>query len=332
MPTTELLPGLASSAIPGDMGLAHGSAGSQAGAGKPAWPSGHSVLAWSLGIVLLSAAALKGQQLLTDFVPGKTLYTARWFQTLTVEIELALGLWMITGLYRPIAARFALFYFVILAGASGYMVAAGVECCGCLGRLAVSPWFTFAFNLAAVCGLVVIPPPAAPAPTFRSHPYRALTALALFAFAGVYLVAGAPAPPPALSTLAPTQVVDDGALLVLDVENWQGKLLPILDFLDRPERFRAGPWRLILYHADCAKCMELIAKVKREVGHSGIRTAVIEVPPASGLRLFAVGEPPSWLPRGTLSTGKRWVVTTPVVIEINDGIVIDVKQQPNEVE
>jgi len=117
------------------------------------------LLCTTLGVILLVAAALKGHSLLVDFVPGKTIFTSRPVQFLAVEVELALGLWLVSGIGLTWAARVAMACFLVLAASSGWLLASGAECCGCPGRLSVSPWFTFLFNLAALGSLSLAPRP-----------------------------------------------------------------------------------------------------------------------------------------------------------------------------
>ena len=52
-----------------------------------------------LGLVLFGASVLKGHELATGPVAEDGLLTSRWFLVGLVELELALGLWLIVGLY-----------------------------------------------------------------------------------------------------------------------------------------------------------------------------------------------------------------------------------------
>lgn len=274
-------------------------------------------LAWlcaALGAVLLTTAALKGHSLLTDFVPGKTLLLSRPVQFVIVELELGIGLWLVSGVGLVWAARAGAVFFTALAGASGWLLASGAECCGCLGRLAVSPWFSFAFNLAAITALSVAPTP--PPDEEPSRPGRVLTLSALFVFLGVLLpVAGWQEPVPAGRSRT---LGAPGALVVLDTENWAGGTLPVVDHIDVGERLRQGTWTIIFYHRDCPRCQQLIEKLAgQKVG--GQYIALIEVPPLNGQAEGPVPEG-GWT-RGRLSTSRRWVVDTPKAVRVQDGIV-----------
>ena len=50
-----------------------------------------------LGALLLVAAALKTHQLATEPVANEDIFTARWFLTGVVELEMFMGVWLIVG-------------------------------------------------------------------------------------------------------------------------------------------------------------------------------------------------------------------------------------------
>lgn len=58
-----------------------------------------------LGILLLTAAILKGWQLLTEPVANNDIWSYRPFLIFTVEFELALGIWLLSGLFKKAAWR-----------------------------------------------------------------------------------------------------------------------------------------------------------------------------------------------------------------------------------
>ena len=54
-----------------------------------------------LGLILLTAAALKGHQLATEPVAETGVLSSRWFLIGGVEFELFFGLWLTSGLQPP---------------------------------------------------------------------------------------------------------------------------------------------------------------------------------------------------------------------------------------
>jgi len=57
--------------------------------------TGYDAVRILLGLVLLTAAGLKGHQMATEPVPGTGLLDSRWLLMLTVEFEFLLGLWLL---------------------------------------------------------------------------------------------------------------------------------------------------------------------------------------------------------------------------------------------
>ncbi|MBY0232514.1 MAG: hypothetical protein K2W96_24815 [Gemmataceae bacterium] len=280
-------------------------------------------LAWLcavLGAVLLVAAGLKGHSLLTDFVPGKTYLLSRFMQFITVELELALGLWLVSGLALLWAARVAMAFFLALAGASGWLLASGAECCGCLGRMAVSPWFSFAFNLIAVCALALTPRPRSDEPE-PPRPNLALGLSGAWVFLGLFLlVAGWKEP---IQAGRSRTLGSLGDLVVLDVENWSGQRLPVLEHIDIGKRIGRGGWTVIFHHRDCPKCEALIQAAARRA-RSGEAIALVEVPALSGDGETLAPRRDRAFAASRLAASRRWVVDTPQVLRVEDGVVVRV--------
>ena len=271
-----------------------------------------------LGIVLLVAAGFKGHSLLTDFVPGKTLLLSRFVQFATVEIELFLGLWLVSGLKLTWAARVGTAFFLALAGVSGRMLASGAEFCGCLGKVAVSPWFSFLFDLVAICALVLVPKPARSEEP--SRPGVALALSSVFVFLALFLPIAGWKEPISASRSRTLGSVDE--LVLLDTENWPGQRLPVLDHINIGKELGRGGWTVIFYHRDCPKCEHLI-KQAAELVHADKPLALIEVPPASG----QAAEPypmrrNQGFVLGRLSARRRWIIETPKVVRVEEGVVI----------
>ena len=67
-----------------------------------AWsrPIAFDVLRIVLGLVLLTAAVLKGWQLAAEPTAETGLLTSRWFLLVGVETEWLLSLWLLSGLYK----------------------------------------------------------------------------------------------------------------------------------------------------------------------------------------------------------------------------------------
>src|SRR5947209_5245125 len=71
----------------------------------------HQIVPITVGFVLLVAALAKGHELATAPVADKDIWTSRWFLIGVVELELFLGLWLVSGLYARAARYVALTCF-----------------------------------------------------------------------------------------------------------------------------------------------------------------------------------------------------------------------------
>ncbi|MHB1423824.1 MAG: MauE/DoxX family redox-associated membrane protein [Gemmataceae bacterium] len=106
-----------------------------------------------VGVVLLTAAALKIQQLSAGPTTENTLFTSRWFLIGLVECELALGLWLLIGAYPKPARRAALAAFAGFSLVALYQALTGAPSCGCFGNVPIKPWYTLLLDLAIVAVL-----------------------------------------------------------------------------------------------------------------------------------------------------------------------------------
>ena len=106
-----------------------------------------------LGTVILLASPLKGYDLATAPTAEANLWTSRWFQIAVVEAEFAVGLWLLSGLWRPAARRAALVAFVAFFVVSLSKALPGEASCGCFGPVPVSPRYTAGLDLTAILSL-----------------------------------------------------------------------------------------------------------------------------------------------------------------------------------
>ena len=112
-----------------------------------------------LGMLLLIAAVLKGLQLLTEPVANSDIWSYRPFLILTVELELALAIWLLSGLFKKAAWLGALVCFSFFSIITLYKAVTGAASCGCFGSVHVNPWITlFAIDLPGVIALAIFRP------------------------------------------------------------------------------------------------------------------------------------------------------------------------------
>ena len=121
--------------------------------------TGYDVVRILLGLVLLTAAGLKGHQLATEPAVGTGLLDSRWFLIGVVEFELLFGLTLLAGIFPKSTWIAALACFACFAGVSAVKAVLGDASCGCFGRVPVNPWHTFGLDLTAIVALLRWQPP-----------------------------------------------------------------------------------------------------------------------------------------------------------------------------
>jgi len=122
------------------------------------WGGVRSILIKLLGCFLLVTAALKAHGLYADPYGQDNFLALPWLQVLTIEIEVILGLWLLSGLLPRVAWGTALVFFIILAALSFTLAYQGQASCGCFGKVEVNPWYTFALDVGIVIALVAFSP------------------------------------------------------------------------------------------------------------------------------------------------------------------------------
>ena len=233
-----------------------------------------------LGILLLIASVLKGRQLLTEPVANNDIWSYRPLLILTVEFELALAIWLLSGLFKKAAWLAALLCFSAFSAVTLYKALTGAESCGCFGSVHVNPWITlFAIDLPAVTALSIFRPRLSfpPALSFLRKqesiknlikeflsPLPSASRFAMTAFLAIAIL-GISAP--ILAFNEPPQITTHYE--VLEPKTWVGKELPILEYIDIAESLKKGTWLVLLYHYDCPDCVVTIPKFPEDSSNSG---------------------------------------------------------------
>jgi hypothetical protein len=276
-----------------------------------------------LGLLLLTAAILKGYELATGPVAEKDLLTSRWFLILAVEFELVLGLSLISGLWKRTTWWVALACFVGFACISSYKVLLGEANCGCFGRILIDPRLALAIDLFAIAGLVCCAPKAAALST--AQPIRKVCTVGALA-----VVLGGTLAYAAIRFEIYSQQDDAGILnvrnnstLVLMPEKWQGKLLPVQPYVTIDTTLQTGRWVVVIYDAECSVCQQalpLYLKLAREKAPAlfGRQVAFLALPP--------YGAPPQDthldnIACGVLADTKEWITETPILVTLENGFV-----------
>ena len=275
----------------------------------------HSIVLKILGILLLTAAILKGWQLLTEPLANKDIWSYRPLLIFTVEFELALALWLLSGLFKKAAWLATLAVFSVFSLITLYKGLSGADSCGCFGAVKVNPWITlFAIDLPAVIALLIFKP--------QKGQFLNWPSLPKFAISGLAALLTIVISTPILALNKPANVTS--SYEVLEPETWIGKRLPILDYIDIGKQLEKGNWLVLFYHHDCPECQKAISACK-QIAHNNkdnkdFQTiALIEVPPYGKQAL--IGDM-SNIRLGKLANIKSWLITTPVLLKLKESTII----------
>ena len=279
------------------------------------------VLRLAVGLLLLFAATMKARQLSTVPTLKEGLLNAYGVNFLAVEWEIFLGFWLILGPYPSQTRKFTAFFFVLLFTISVYKYVRGETFCGCLGSVPVRAWqmaLLDAFIVAMFIGVRTAET------VIRPIPVKCIALV--FILWGIVTLLSLVGPFDPVDRSAPWSVYvgDDGQMnFVLIPRNWIGQKFPLpalLEETDLPlesyEKLKVENGTVILFHFDCAKCKDAVEKMP-----SVEDVIFIEIPSEeNNERLFSLDK------YITLPPDRHWWCETPVIIEIQNGIVQAVRE------
>lgn len=282
------------------------------------------VVRLALAFCLFAAAGLKGHGIATDPLAQDSLLLPPRLLIAIIEIEIVLGLWLLSGWAARGAWLASIGFFGSLAGVSLYLALRGQTSCGCFGLLSVNPWFTTILDAAALAALSFSFPPknAIEWPRCTRLRWVSFAAPAALALLTVLWVL-AEGPPQRLEAI--TDNLADGASIVLDPALWEHRPFPLLGHMEIDQDLSVGDWTVVLYRRSCASCRDQLPdflerlKLIRERAMAA-RIALVEVPGAGASQPMelSAGLADAW---GHLRAGRRWIVQTPLFVRVHQGIV-----------
>lgn len=276
-----------------------------------------------VGLILIVAAILKAHQILTTVIPTyqqiSQQYTGFEFYMRVLEcreilifhvpLELGLGIWMISGLFRKSAWLLSIFTFIFFAIFTGYKVVNGYADCGCFGVVKIDPRITLlAVDIPAVLLLAAFWPKGTKffkKPNLKYFIFIAVITAAILIPSTAYLLASKPVEP---------EPVEQAGVL------WDK-----LDHISQNEKLSAGMWIVLMFHHDCPDCREAIPKYQAIAPNfeGSIDFAFIEIPPYGDLTELNIDENSTVLV-DRLDQSKDWIIQTPRTLLLVDGVVIKV--------
>jgi hypothetical protein len=103
-----------------------------------------------LGGLLILAAGLKLYGMAVEPVGRAGIFSEPWVQTLIIEWEIALGVWLLSRANRGLAWLVATATFLAFAGFSLWQGWIGQTSCGCFGVIRVDPWAALTIDVFAL--------------------------------------------------------------------------------------------------------------------------------------------------------------------------------------
>ncbi len=287
-----------------------------------------------LGAVVLSAALLKVHAYATTVeIPHHSdLLVSGPVMLLAAAVELLLGSMLVGGVWTAFSRRIAVIFFTVAACAAFAEALRHQASCGCFGRVPVPPWITAWFDVLALTALVVWQPRRLA--HGKSRRQTAIGAGVLLA-AVVVSVVVAVHRPTAVHLRAESSIEAPGGLVLFEPEDWVGKSLPVLNEIENSNPLRFGRWLVVFYHYDCDSCPEAIPRyqafaVSEIARNAKVRMAFIAMPPVP------VGADPIGASSDYMHLGLRpdhdWFATTPVVVALDNGRVIEAREGEQAVE
>lgn len=286
------------------------------------------------GLVLIVATVLKIHQLLTEPIISKGFWESWEFFLIQIPLELGLGIWLVCGLFRKAAWVVVVLSFGLFIAVTLQKGLIGAESCGCFGRVEVNPWVTLsvidiplflALLIFRPKGCKLLPPPWPSAKHFFG------VAIPTFIVIGVIM--------PVLIFNKPPDKTDKYE--VVRPEEWIRKEpasekqtgekqvseeWSMLKYIDIANSLRSNIVVVVFYSSECDMCHDAIAlydQMSRDTGGSedSIQFALVEIPPYGSEQnsLVAVDTP---CLTGRLDSSKDWYIETPLVVVIQDGLVV----------
>jgi hypothetical protein len=295
------------------------------------------------GLVLILASVLKIHEMLVVCIPGwreHGIWESWEFTLLQIPLELCLGIWLVSGLFRKaawLAGTLAYCFFIFVTLYKGII---GAESCGCFGQVHVNPWLTLGLIDIPMFVLLVLhrpgqdykllPPPwpntwhaiVFAAPIFATLIFVAPT---LTAFKPVCIRPDESVKP--VITLPPVKSADPNAAPAI---NTQAELWSWLQYIDIADQLKSGLVVILMYHHDCSTCATMVPKYDqyyrkmKASGNEEMKIAFVAVPPYN-----EKGPVPAdtICLRGKLSDLQKWEITSPYVVALIDGQLIRMWKQ-----
>jgi hypothetical protein len=279
------------------------------------------ILSAGLGGLLIAASLLT----LWSEVRNRSFANKDWVRRPVVMmpvaiVEEALGIFLVAGLYRRSLWFVTIGVFSLFAIVTAFEAISGEDSCNCFGAVNVRPIYTMFLDLVAVAALLCMSCPSREE-TVKSGARRWAVAGAV-ALLWVSTITVIWITKPAMA--AGAAFGKPGDSIILEPSQWVGQTFSLTKHIDIGSSLGRGRWVVLLVRHDCRHCAGAVQQCLASVSarQDQPRLAVIEMAPYSDTDDPAFWDLPKSVASGRLDQTRDWVVTTPVVIVIQDGMVI----------
>ncbi len=297
------------------------------------------------GALLIIAAALKTYQLLTEPIISAGFWESWEFFLIQIPLELGLGIWLLSGLFRKAAWMAALLAFAVFIIVTLQKGLAGKESCGCFGPIEVDPWITLScIDITLFLGLLIFRPKGAkllPPPWPKPAHFFGVAIPTFIIMAVIIPVLILNKPPDKTNRYEvvrpeewtqkdPTSSRQTGIEQTSQTPTGReetGEEWSMLKHIDIAESLQSGIAVILFYHHDCPDCRDAIPlydQMSRQLPADSeglIQIAFIEIPPYGPQEDTPIPPDTSCL-TGRLDASKKWYITTPLIVVTIDGSVV----------
>jgi len=267
----------------------------------------------ALAALLLFAALMKSEQLWSS---SPQPFTSPTFALIVFEFVFAA--WLLTGWLPRVTWWLAVACFTVFALVAGTKLLWGEPDCGCFGNVQLLPVAALLIDVTALTSLLTCRRSAGCAQ--RTRPQLAgVVVLVTLPIMGLHLASREGQ----LVEVAPGLKLSTD-LAVVDPSQWvPGTRFSLLPYIKSRTDLNVGEWTIVLIDPDCQICRALTEQFEHngaEVAATG-RTAVISVAPSR--------RGPKKEETAHLVRSRQWIIQTPLVTRISDGLLTHVKHPPN---
>jgi len=299
------------------------------------------IVMYITGSVLIVAGILKVHQLLTEPVISEGFWESWAFIVIQIPLELGLGIWLLCGLFRKAAWLLAVISFGGFIAVTLQKALVGELYCGCFGTVQVNPWITVSAIDVPIFLLLLIfrpkgekflPPPWPSAEHFFGVALPTFVILASIVPVLIFNrvereelwtqnVQGSKndSQQNPLHISDTNETTTDANQITVAQEQWA-----MLEHIDIADSLRSGVVIVLFYHDDCPDCKEAIPvyeQYNQLYKTDDLHFAFVEIPPYGNEEDNPVPPDTACL-TGRLDTSRKWLIQTPLVVIITDGLFV----------